>query len=106
MPIPITHAVPMSELSEKHLVVGLTGGIACYKMAEFVRRAQDEGATIDVVMTDAATKFITPVTMQALSGRPVWSSAWDNRADNNMAHINLTRRADAVLVAPATANFM
>lgn len=96
----------MSELSEKHLVVGLTGGIACYKMAEFVRRAQDEGATIDVVMTDAATKFITPVTMQALSGRPVWSSAWDNRADNNMAHINLTRRADAVLVAPATANFM
>lgn len=94
------------ELSGKHLVVGLTGGIACYKMAEFIRRAQDQGATIDVVMTQAATRFITPVTMQALTGRPVWTSAWDDRADNNMAHINLARQADAILVAPATADFM
>jgi len=96
----------MSELSGKRLVVGLTGGIACYKMAEFIRRAQDAGATIDVVMTEAATRFITPVTLQALSGRPVWTSAWDDRASNNMAHINLTRGADAILVAPATADFM
>lgn len=94
------------ELSGKHLVVGLTGGIACYKMAEFIRRAQDQGATIDVIMTQAATRFITPVTMQALTGRPVWTSAWDDRADNNMAHINLARQADAILVAPATADFM
>lgn len=96
----------MNELANKRIVLGLTGGIACYKIAEFIRRARDHGATIDVVMTDAATQFITPVTMQALSGRPVWLSAWDNRASNNMAHINLTRGADAVIVAPASTDFI
>lgn len=96
----------MPELANKRIVLGLTGGIACYKMAEYLRRAQDEGATIDVVMTDAATRFITTTTMQALSGRPVWTNAWDNRASNNMAHINLTRGADAVLVAPASTDFI
>ena len=96
----------MPELAKKRIVLGLTGGIACYKVAEYLRRAQDEGATIDVVMTEAATHFMTPVTMQALSGRPVWVDAWDNRASNNMAHINLTRGADAIVIAPASTDFI
>ncbi|KAA0911435.1 bifunctional phosphopantothenoylcysteine decarboxylase/phosphopantothenate--cysteine ligase CoaBC [Pusillimonas sp. ANT_WB101] len=96
----------MLELANKRIVLGMTGGIACYKLAEFVRRARDEGATIDVVMTDAATQFITPVTMQALSGRPVFVNAWDNRVPDNMAHIHLTRGADAILIAPASTDFM
>jgi phosphopantothenoylcysteine decarboxylase/phosphopantothenate--cysteine ligase len=61
-----------------------------------------EGATVQVVMTEAAAQFITPVTMQALSGRPVFDSQWDRRPDNNMAHIQLSREADAVLIAPAS----
>src|SRR5690606_26405574 len=88
------------------IVLGLTGGIACYKSAELLRRMQDQGATVDVVMTDAARQFITPVTMQALSGRPVYADAWDARVPNNMAHIELTRGAAAVLVAPASADFL
>ncbi|NYT63633.1 bifunctional phosphopantothenoylcysteine decarboxylase/phosphopantothenate--cysteine ligase CoaBC [Alcaligenaceae bacterium] len=96
----------MLELAQKRIVLGLTGGIACYKLAEFVRRAQEHGAVIDVVMTEAATHFITPVTMQALSGRPVFTDAWDARIPNNMAHINLTRGADAILIAPASTDFM
>ena len=96
----------MAELSGKRLVVGMTGGVACYKVAELVRRLLDQGATVDVVMTEAATRFITPVTMQALSGRPVFVDAWDDRMPNNMAHINLTRGADLVLIAPASADFM
>ncbi len=96
----------MAELVDKHLILGLTGGIACYKMAEYVRRAREQGATVDVVMTEAATRFITPVTLQALSGRPVWTSLWDTRAPNVMAHINLTRQADAILVAPASTDFI
>jgi len=87
-------------------VLGLTGSIACYKSAELTRRLLEHGATVDVVMTEAATRFITPVTMQALSGRPVYTDAWDARAANNMAHINLTRDADAVLIAPASADIM
>lgn len=96
----------MLELANKRIVLGLTGGIACYKVAEFVRRAIEQGAVIDVVMTDAATHFITPVTMQALSGRPVYLDPWDARVPNNMAHINLTRGADAILIAPASTDFM
>ncbi len=96
----------MLELAQKRIVLGLTGGIACYKIAEFVRRAQDQGAVLDIVMTEAATHFITPVTMQALSGRPVFLDTWDNRVPNNMAHINLTRGADAILIAPASTDFM
>jgi phosphopantothenoylcysteine decarboxylase/phosphopantothenate--cysteine ligase len=96
----------MLDLAHKRIVLGLTGGIACYKIAELVRRLTEQGATIDVVMTDAATHFITPVTMQALSGRPVFVDAWDARIGNNMAHIELTRGADAVLIAPASADFM
>ena len=98
------------ELAGKHIVLGLSGGIACYKAAELTRALVKAGATVQVVMTEAAEQFITAVTLQALSGRPVFSSQWDARAAggvaNNMAHINLTREADAVLIAPASADFM
>ena len=94
------------DLQGRHIVLGLTGGIACYKSAELVRELMRAGATVQVVMTEAATQFITPVTMQALSGRPVGLSQWDASEPNNMAHINLSRQADAVLVAPASADFI
>ena len=95
------------ELSGKHLVVGMTGGIAAYKVCELVRRLQDAGATVQVVMTDAAQRFVTTTTMQALSGRPVATDQWDaSGVDNAMPHIALTRTADAIVVAPATAHFM
>ncbi|HVL10750.1 MAG TPA: bifunctional phosphopantothenoylcysteine decarboxylase/phosphopantothenate--cysteine ligase CoaBC [Burkholderiaceae bacterium] len=94
------------DLQGKHLVLGLTGGIACYKSAELVRLLTKAGATVQVVMTEAAAQFITPVTMQALSGRPVYMSQWDARMPNNMAHIDLSREADAILVAPASTDFL
>lgn len=96
----------MLELAGTRIVLGLTGGIACYKSAELLRRMQDQGAQVDVVMTEAATHFITPTTMQALSGRPVYLDPLDARIPNSMAHINLTRGADAVLIVPASADFM
>lgn len=96
----------MNELAGKHIVLGLTGGIACYKAAELCRALVKEGATVQVVMTEAAAQFITPVTMQALSNRPVYDSQWDAREANNMAHINLSREADAILIAPTSADFM
>ena len=94
------------DLAGKHLVLGLSGGIACYKSAELCRSLIKAGATVQVVMTEAAEQFITPVTMQALSGRPVYTSQWDRRESNNMAHINLSREADAILIAPCSADFM
>ena len=94
------------ELDGKHIVLGLSGGIACYKAAELCRALIKAGATVQVVMTEAAEQFITPVTMQALSGRPVYTSQWDSREDNSMAHINLSREADAIVVAPMSADFM
>lgn len=100
----------MNELAGKHIVLGLSGGIACYKAAELCRALIKQGASVQVVMTEAAERFMTPVTMQALSGRPVFTSQWDARTaggvDNNMPHINLSREADAILVAPASADFM
>ncbi|HET9642921.1 MAG TPA: bifunctional phosphopantothenoylcysteine decarboxylase/phosphopantothenate--cysteine ligase CoaBC, partial [Burkholderiaceae bacterium] len=96
----------VGDLAGKLLVLGLSGGIACYKSAELVRELTREGAEVQVVMTESATRFITPVTMQALSNRPVVLDQWDERASNNMHHINLTREADAVLVAPASADFI
>jgi phosphopantothenoylcysteine decarboxylase/phosphopantothenate--cysteine ligase len=96
----------MNDLAGKHIVLGLTGGIACYKAAELCRALVKEGATVQVVMSEAASQFITPVTMQALSNRPVYHSQWDAREPNNMAHINLSREADAILIAPASADFM
>jgi phosphopantothenoylcysteine decarboxylase/phosphopantothenate--cysteine ligase len=96
----------MNDLAGKHIVLGLTGGIACYKAAELCRALIKEGATVQVVMTEAAAQFITPVTMQALSNRCVYGSQWDAREPNNMAHINLSREADAILIAPCSADFM
>lgn len=96
----------MLELAGTRIVLGLSGGVACYKSAELLRRMQDQGAQVDVVMTEAATHFITTTTMQALSGRPVYVDPLDARIPNSMAHINLTRGADAVLIVPASADFM
>ncbi|HZJ97331.1 MAG TPA: flavoprotein, partial [Oligella sp.] len=93
-------------LSAKRIVLGLTGGIACYKSAELTRRLQDQGVSVQVVMTDAACSFITPTTMQALSGKHVYRETLDATMDNSMAHINLSRDADAILVAPCSADFM
>ena len=96
----------MNDLSGKHVVLGLSGGIACYKAAEFCRGLIKAGATVQVVMTESATRFITVATMQALSGRPVVLSQWDERQPNHMPHINLGREADVVVVAPASADFI
>lgn len=100
----------MNDLAGKHIVLGLTGGIACYKAAELCRALIREGASVQVVMTAAAEQFITPVTMQTLSQCPVYDSQWDarpvNGISNNMPHINLTREADAILIAPCSADFM
>jgi phosphopantothenoylcysteine decarboxylase/phosphopantothenate--cysteine ligase len=96
----------MQDLAGKHLILGLTGGIACYKAAELCRALIKAGATVQVVMTEAAEQFITPVTMQALSNRTVYGSQWDAREPNNMPHINLSREADAILIAPCSADFM
>ncbi len=93
-------------LTGKHIVLGLTGGVACYKAAELARALIKAGASVQVVMTEAARHFITPVTMQALTGKPVFTDQWDSRISNNMAHIDLTRHADAILIAPCSANFM
>ena len=101
-----TPVTPNGALAGRHIVLGLSGGIACYKAAELTRALVKAGATVQVVMTAAAEQFITAVTLQALSNRPVYASQWDPRAPNNMAHINLTREADAVLVAPASADFV
>jgi phosphopantothenoylcysteine decarboxylase / phosphopantothenate---cysteine ligase len=94
------------DLAGKKIVLGLTGGIACYKAAEFTRALTKAGATVQVVMTQGATHFITPVTMQALSGHSVFTDQWDARVGNNMAHIDLTRDADAIVVAPCSADFL
>ena len=96
----------MKELDGKHIVLGLSGGIACYKSAELCRLLVQAGADVQVVLTEAAAQFITPVTMQALSGHPVVTSQWDAREPNAMAHINLGRWADAIVVAPASADFI
>lgn len=94
------------QLAGKHLIIGITGGIAAYKVCELVRRAQDEGATVQVVMTAAARQFVTTTTMQALSGRVVETDLWHSAVADAMPHIELTRGADAIVVAPATADFL
>ena len=96
----------MNDLQNKRILLGLSGGIACFKAAELCRALVKAGAQVQVVMTEAATHFITPVTMQALSNREVFISQWDDRPANNMAHIELGREVDAILVAPASADFM
>ncbi|MDB5798050.1 MAG: coaBC [Paucimonas sp.] len=94
------------DLAGKNIVLGLTGGVACYKAAELTRLLTGAGASVQVVMTAAACQFITPVTMQALSGRTVYTDQWDARIANNMPHIDLSRDADAILIAPCSADFL
>ena len=94
------------DLAGKHLILGLTGGIACYKAAELARLLIKAGATVQVAMTTAATRFITPLTMQALTGRPVYVDEWTEQDGDGMAHIALSRQADAIVIAPASANFL
>ena len=96
----------MSSLSQKRIILGITGGIAAYKSAEIARRLQDHGAEVRVIMTDSAQEFIRPLTLQALTGKPVHTDLLDTKAEAAMGHIELARWADVILVAPATANFM
>lgn len=96
----------MIELKGRKLVLGVTGGVAAYKAAELVRLLGKAGADVHVVLTEGGARFVTAVTFQALSGNRVWTDLWDPRMDNNMAHIDLTRDADAIVIAPATADVM
>jgi phosphopantothenoylcysteine decarboxylase/phosphopantothenate--cysteine ligase len=96
----------MTQPSIRRLLLGITGGIAAYKAAELVRLLVRQGIEVQVVMTQAACQFITPVTLQALSGKPVFTDLWDDRIDNGMAHIEFTRDVDAILIAPASADFI
>jgi len=96
------------DLSGKRIVIGMTGGVAAYKVCELVRRLGDEGAEVQVVMTAAAREFVTATTLQALSGRPVFTDQWGHGAQtsNAVPHIDLSRGMDAIVVAPATAHFI
>ena len=93
-------------LSGKKILLGITGGIAAYKAAELTRQLVKAGADVRIAMTEAATRFITPVTLQALSGQPVWTGLWDERVKDAMGHIELSRDRDLIVVAPASADFM
>jgi phosphopantothenoylcysteine decarboxylase/phosphopantothenate--cysteine ligase len=96
----------VADLEGKRILLGLTGGIAAYKAAELCRLLVKAGADVRVVMTESACRFVTPVTMQALSGKPVFTDMWDPSVPDNMAHIELSRDRDAIVVAPATADFL
>jgi phosphopantothenoylcysteine decarboxylase/phosphopantothenate--cysteine ligase len=96
----------MNRLNGKHIILGISGGIAAYKSAELTRRLRDAGAMVRVVMTRGATEFVTPLTFQALSGKPVHTELLDENAEAGMGHIELARWADAILIAPASANCM
>jgi phosphopantothenoylcysteine decarboxylase/phosphopantothenate--cysteine ligase len=96
----------MSGLAGQRILLGVTGGIAAYKAADLARRLQDAGAQVQVVMTEAATQFVTPMTFQALTGRPVRSSLWDAAAEAAMGHIELARWADRIVIAPASADLI
>jgi phosphopantothenoylcysteine decarboxylase/phosphopantothenate--cysteine ligase len=96
----------MTALKDKRILLGLTGGVAAYKAAELTRLLTKSGANVRVVMTQAACRFITPVTMQALSGQAVHTDLWDASVPNNMGHIELSRDRDLILIAPASADFL
>lgn len=95
----------MASIDSRSIVLGITGGIAAYKAAELARLLVKQGIAVQVTMTEAACHFITPTTMQALTGRPVLVNQWDATA-NGMAHIDLSRDADAIMIAPASADFL
>ncbi len=96
----------MANLRQQRVVLGVTGGIAAYKAAELARLLVKDGTEVQVVMTQSACRFITPATLQALSGKPVFTDMWDPRVSDNMAHIELSRGAALIVVAPATADFL
>ena len=96
----------MAQSQQRRIVLGITGGIAAYKAAELLRLLVKDGHAVQVVMTQAACGFITPATLQALSGNPVFTDMWDGRVADSMAHIALSRGADAIVIAPASADFM
>ena len=96
----------MTDVSGKRILLGITGGIAAYKAAELVRLFVKAGADVQVVMTEAACRFVTPVTMQGLSGKPVFTDMWDTRVPDGMGHIELSRDRDAIVIAPATTDFL
>lgn len=96
----------MQALLNKNIILGVTGGIAAYKSAELIRKLQDAGAQVRVVMTQGACAFITPLTLQALSGNPVHTDLLDPRAEAGMGHIELARWADLIIIAPASADFI
>jgi phosphopantothenoylcysteine decarboxylase/phosphopantothenate--cysteine ligase len=96
----------MGELADKRILLGLTGGIAAYKAADLARALIKEDADVQVVMTEAACKFVAPLTLQALTGKPVFTSMWDDQVGNGMPHIELSRDRDLIVVAPATADFI
>jgi len=98
--------IKMPELDGKSVLLGVTGGIAAYKSPDLVRRLRDRGAEVQVVMTSGATRFVTPMTFQAVSGRSVRDGLWDDAAEAAMGHIELARWADLVLIAPASADFL
>jgi len=93
-------------LKGKRILLGMTGGVAAFKSCELARRLLKAGADVRVSMTQAATRFVTPVTMQALTGQPVWTDMWDPRVPDNMGHIDLSRDRDLIVIAPASADFM
>lgn len=94
------------DMSGRRLIVGLSGGIACYKVATVVSRLVQAGADVTVLMTEAATQFVTTLTFQALSGNPVYTSAWEHVESHDPQHIDLARRADAMVIAPATMDLL
>ncbi|MDP4801437.1 MAG: phosphopantothenate synthase, partial [Burkholderiaceae bacterium] len=89
----------------RHLILGVTGGIAAYKSCDLVRRLLEREASVQVVMTEAATRFVSPLTFSALSGRPAMVDPWGG-VENQMPHIALSRESDGIIVAPASADFM
>jgi len=96
----------LSSLSKKRLLLGITGGVAAYKAAELARLLVQDGIDVQTVMTQSACHFVGPVTFQSLTGNPVYTDLWESNAVNNMAHINLSRNVDMILVAPASADFI
>src|ERR1700719_3919703 len=94
------------DLQDPKILLGVTGGVAAYKACELARRLQDQGAQVHAILTHGALHFVTPTTLQAVTGRPAYVELWDERFETGMGHITLSRDADALVVAPATAHFI
>lgn len=103
---PTPAAAPPRDLEGREVLVGVSGGIAAYKSADLVSKLVQRGAGVTVAMTRSARRFVTPLTFQALSGRPVLTSLWADEQPGDVQHISLTGRADLVIIAPATANII